>query len=64
MISAGTINIKINGTFKGDYLPFSKPNSILAVANLFAHNNIWLCYYGQVNSVYKAKIECSFEMGK
>ena len=25
--------------------------SILAVANLLAHNNLWLCYYRQVNSV-------------
>ena len=22
---------------------------IVAVANLFAHNNLWLCYYVQVN---------------
>ena len=25
----------------------------LAVANLLAHNNLWLCYYGQVNSSVK-----------
>ena len=29
----------------------AKLNSILALANLLAHiyNNLWLCYYGQIN---------------
>ena len=48
----------------GAYLPISKLHSILTEAYLFAHNNLWLCYYGQVNSLYTAKIKCSFEMGK
>ena len=26
-------------------------HSILAIADLLAHNNLWLCYYLQVNSV-------------
>ena len=30
---------KLNGTPKGVYLPISKLHSILAVANLLAHNN-------------------------
>ena len=33
---------KINGTPKGIYLPISKLHSILTVANLLAHNNLWL----------------------
>ena len=33
------------------YLSISKLQSILAVANLFTHNNLWLRYYGQVNSL-------------
>ena len=45
-----TINSKVNDTLKGVYLPISKLHSILAVANLLGHNNIWLCYYGQVNT--------------
>ena len=32
-------------------LAHSKLHLILAGANLLAHNNKWLCYYGQVNSV-------------
>ena len=36
---------------KGFYLPISKLYSILAVANLLAHNNITICYYLQVNSL-------------
>ena len=36
---------------KGFHLPISKLHSILAVANLIAHNDIWLCYYGQVKSL-------------
>ena len=47
----GTINSEINGTPKGVYLPISKLlHSIFVVANLLAHNNLWLCYYEQVNS--------------
>ena len=46
-----TINSKINGTPKGVYLPIYKLHSILTVANLLTHNNLWLCYYGQVNSL-------------
>ena len=47
----GTINGKINGTPNGVYLPISKLNSILAVPNLLAHNNIIISYYMQVNSL-------------
>ena len=36
---------------EGFYLPISKLHSILALANLLAYNNLWLCYYGQVNSL-------------
>ena len=46
-----TINSKINGTPKGVHLPISKLHSILSVANLLAHNNITISYYGQVNSL-------------
>ena len=46
-----TICIKINGTPKGVYLPISKLHSILAVANLFAHNKVTISYYEQVNSL-------------
>ena len=34
------------------------------IANLHAHNNLWLCYYGQVNSLRLKSSTCSFEMGK
>ena len=44
-----TANSKINGISKGVYLSISKLYSTLAVANLLAHNNLWLCYYVQVN---------------
>ena len=27
-------------------------------------NKFDLCYYGQINSLATAKIDCSFEMGK
>ena len=64
IINAGTVNSKINGTPKGVYLPISKQHSILARANLLAYNNLWLCYYVQVNSLYTTKIERSFEIGK
>ena len=45
-----TINSKINGTSKGVNFPISKLHLILAVANSLAHNNLWFCYYGQVNT--------------
>ena len=45
-----TINSKINGTPKGVYLIISKLYSILAEANLLAHNNITISNYGQVNT--------------
>ena len=45
-----TIVSKINGTPKGDYSPISKLHSILAVANLLAHNNKnQICYCGQIS---------------
>ena len=44
--------------------PISKLHSILAVANLLAHNNLWLCYYNYVSKFATAKIECSFKMAK
>ena len=45
----GTIASKINGTPKGVYLPISKLRSILAVANLLAHNNKnQICYCSQI----------------
>ena len=51
-----TINSKINGTPKAVYLPTSKFHSVLAVANLFAHNNFWLSYHGQINSLLLVKL--------
>ena len=48
-VDPGTIN-KIKGTPRGVYLPISELHSILALANLLAHNNSWLCIM-QVNSV-------------
>ena len=36
---------------KGVYLPISKLNSILPVANILAHNDITIRYYGKVNSL-------------
>ena len=51
---------KINGTPKAVYLPISKLHSILAVANLLAHNNkSQICYCGQV-SLQSAAVNCSF----
>ena len=55
------INIKINGTPKGVYLPISKLHSIVAVANLLAHNgpvntfggNIYFAVDGTFKYVYK-----------
>ena len=41
-----------NSPLKGVYLPISKLYSILAAANLLAPNdNLWLCFYGQENSL-------------
>ena len=55
-----TIASKINVTPKGVYLPISKLHSILAVANLLAHNNkIRICYCGQI-SLQSAAVNCSF----
>ena len=34
---------------KGVYFPISKLHSISAVVNFLVHNNLGLCYYGQVN---------------
>ena len=58
----GTINSKINSTPEGAYMPISQLNSILAVVNSLACNNLWLRYYVQVNSA--RLLECSFEMDK
>ena len=55
-----TIASKINGTPKGAYLPISKLHSILAVANLLAHNSIsQICYCGQI-SLQNAAVTWSF----
>ena len=55
-----TITSKINVTPKGVYLPISKLHSMLAVANLLAHNNIsQICYCGQISFV-SAAVNCSF----
>ena len=49
VIGVLTIGSRINGTPKGVYLPISKLHSILAVANLLAHNNkSQICYCGQI----------------
>ena len=51
---------KINVTPKGVHLPISKLHSILAVANLLAHNNkSQICYCGQI-SLQSAAVNCSF----
>ena len=51
---------KINGTPKGVYLPILKLHSILAVANLLAHNNeSQICYCGQI-LLQSAAVNCSF----
>ena len=43
---------------KGVYLPIWKLHSILAVANLLAHNNIsQICYCGQI-SLQSAAVNC------
>ena len=60
--STSTMHIasKINVTPKCVYLPISKLHSILAVANLLAHNNIsQICYCGQI-SLQSAEVNCSF----
>ena len=45
---------------KGVFLPISKLHSILAVANLLAHNNkSQICYCGQI-SLQSAAVNCSF----
>ena len=45
---------------KGVYLSISKLHSILAVANLLAHNNkSQICYCGQI-SLQSATVNCSF----
>ena len=45
---------------KGVYLPISKVLSILAVANLLAHNNIsQICYCSQI-PLQSAAVNCSF----
>ena len=60
MDGEGTIASKINNTPKGVYLPISKLHSILAVANLLAHNNLsQICYCGQI-SLQSAAVNCSF----
>ena len=60
MIQLWTIASKINVTPKGVYLPISKLHSILAVANLLAHNNkSQICYCGQI-SLQNAAVNCSF----
>ena len=59
-ILIGTAVSKINVTPKGVYLPISKLHSILAVANLLAHNNkSQICYCGQI-SLQSAAVNCSF----
>ena len=50
-MNVSTITNPINSTSEGVNLPISKLHSILAVANLLAHNNLWLCKYMQVNSL-------------
>ena len=51
---------KITGTPKGIHLPISKLHSILAEANLLAHNNkSQICYCDQI-SFQSAAVNCSF----
>ena len=55
-----TIASKINVTTKSASLPISKLQSILAVANLLAHNNISeICYCGPI-SLQSAAVNCIF----
>ena len=59
----GTVASKINVTPKGVYLPISKLHSILAVANLLAHNNkSQICYCSQI-SLQSAAVNCNFSLG-
>ena len=54
------ITSKINATPKDVYFPISKLHSILAEANLLAHNNIsQICYCGQI-SLQSAAVNCCF----
>ena len=55
-----TIDSKINVTSKSVYLPISKQHSILAVANLLAHNNKSRNYYCSQISLQSAAVNCSF----
>ena len=56
----GTIDSKINVTPKGVFLAISKLHSILAVANLLAHNNkSQICYCGQI-SLQSVAVNCSY----
>ena len=58
-----TINSKINGTPKGVYLPISKLHSILALANLHAHNNIINNFGGTIYfDVHGTLPQCSFNV--
>ena len=53
---------KKKSTTIGVNLPISKLHSILAVANLLAHNKwVMLLWWSKI---VIAKIKCSFEMGK
>ena len=55
-----TVASKINVTPKGVCLPISKLHSIIAVANLLAHNKIsQICYCSQI-SLQSAAVNCSF----
>ena len=45
---------------KGVHWPISKLHSILAVANLLAHNNISQIYYWDQISLQSAAVNCSF----
>ena len=55
-----SIASKISVTPKGVNLPISKLHSILAVANLLAHNNkSQICYCGQI-SLQSAAVNCIF----
>ena len=58
-LNACTMASKISVTPKSAYLPISKLHSILAVANLLAHNNkSQICYCGQI-SLQSAAVNCS-----
>ena len=55
----GTIASKINVTPKCVCFTISKVHSILAVANLLAHNNISQIYYCCQISLQSAAVDCS-----